>query len=97
MLRGAALEYFTEFVFSTVTSSEDAFDKLQEHFMTPAQRDTYTTEWNKLTFRDIKNIHGTNRLLSYSIYSSSVRVNYNLYLEVRITRPCYYETALSVL
>ena len=58
MLRGAALEYFTEFVFSTVTSSEDAFDKLQEHFMTPAHRDTYTTEWNTLTFRDIKNVHG---------------------------------------
>ena len=97
MLRGAALEYFTELLFSTVTSSEDAFDKLQEHFMAAAHRDTYATEGNTLTFRDNKDIHGTNRLLSYSIYSSSVRVNYNLHLEVRIAPPCYYDTAVSVL
>ena len=33
---------------------DDAFDKLQAHFMTPAHRDTFTTEWNTINFADIR-------------------------------------------
>lgn len=60
MLRDDALNYYTEFVLPHVTSITDAFERLQAHFTTPAYKDTYTTEWNTLTFAEMKRKHTDN-------------------------------------
>lgn len=57
MLRDDALRYFTDYIALTATTGDQAFSKLQAHFMTPAHRDTYMTQWNSLTFTDIKQKH----------------------------------------
>ena len=54
MLKDDALRYFMDDVVSTADSVEEAFGQLESHFMTPPHRDTYTTEWNTLSFSDIK-------------------------------------------
>lgn len=56
MLRGDALRYLNNYVLPTATleMTIDAFDKIRAHFMPTAHRDTYTTEWSRLTFANMK-------------------------------------------
>lgn len=37
------------------TEVNDAFNPMQDHFMTPAHRDTYTTEWNTPASKEVNN------------------------------------------
>lgn len=46
--------YFTKHVASHATDIDDAFKRMDDHFRTPADEDKYTTEWNTLSFLDIK-------------------------------------------
>lgn len=37
-----------------VSPVEEGFQKLQQHFITPSHRETYTTKWNSLKYSDFK-------------------------------------------
>ena len=45
ILRDDALRDVTDNILSVTSSVDEAFDKLHSHFMMPAHRDTYMTEW----------------------------------------------------
>lgn len=55
MFKDNALRYFTDHVKPKVRNVEQAFEEMKKHFITEAHVNTYTTEWNTLSFRDFKN------------------------------------------
>lgn len=57
MFREESLRYFTDQVLPASTNMDDAFTKAEEHFMTAALKDAYTTEWNTLSIREIRQKH----------------------------------------
>lgn len=54
-----ALRYFIDNFQSDVTTIEESFTKMQNHFITPAQRDAYSTEWSSLKLADMKEKYPT--------------------------------------
>lgn len=54
MLKDEAERYCTDHIFNDITSVDEAFHRMETHFITPAHRDTYITEWNILRFSDFK-------------------------------------------
>lgn len=57
MFRGEALRYITNRVLAAFANTDDAFTKLEAYFLTPAHKDAYTTKWNTLSFREIRQKH----------------------------------------
>lgn len=57
MFRGEALRYDADHIYGVASTVKETFSLLQAHFMTPAHRDTYTTEWNTPSFENIKLKH----------------------------------------
>lgn len=65
MFRDEAERYFTDHVAGNATFVDDAFQQIYDHFVTPAHRDTYITEWNTLTFSDMKHKHPNKTTVQY--------------------------------
>lgn len=55
--RGEELRYVTGHALPASASTDDAFTKMEEHFLTPDYKDTYTTERNRLSFWKIWQKH----------------------------------------
>lgn len=49
-----ALKYFTEYVKNNASGVEHGFQLVHEHFVTPAHKDKYTTEWNTVPFQHMR-------------------------------------------
>lgn len=57
MFIGGADRYYTDYVAPHATDVNGAFNHIKEHFMTPAHKNTYITEWNTPNFQEIKIKH----------------------------------------
>lgn len=54
MFKDNALRYLTDNVNPNVSTIEQAFTEMKNHFITEAHVNTYTTEWHNLTVFDFE-------------------------------------------